>query len=182
MQALDQQGYLENYAPSTNDQGKNLVGGTFNNRETRPSFIKFMEQDCENVKGCYYLSITKDKGFQSFKTSDITHFCESPGSLIIQKDNPAYFNDKCSAHFSNNTGILANTWIPSVEYTKVDDISKCSDKCSENGYYSWNNDLKQCGILNQTVESNNATFCTLSGYTTYSKKWEFGNCKPIAGM
>ena len=149
---------------------------------TEKTVLQFKDK-CHKAVNCHYYALT-DKGVGTYKKSDLTHFCQSPGSLIIQKDNPAYFNDKCD-NFPNKTSSMANTWIPSVEYTEVDDLSQCSDKCSDNGYFSYvqlDKNLKKCGILNQIVESNNVTFCTLSGYTTYSKKWEIANCKPIARM
>ena len=178
VQALEQEGYLLDYA---------VKNGGIKGFDDEDSILQF-QKECHDDEDCNFYAIS-DKGdtpgVGRYKRTKYTHFCQSPGSLVIQKDNPAYFNNQCDAHFPNNTCSMANTWIPSVEYTEVDDLSQCSDKCSDNGYFSYvqlDKNLKKCGILNQIVESNNVTFCTLSGYTTYSKKWERANCKQIARM
>ena len=173
IQYLEQEGYLLDYAVKN---GKVLAFGAEDS-------ILMLKKKCHNHDKCQFYTVAD--GVWMYKKIDFTHFCKSPGSLVIQKDNPAYFNEQCSSQIGDNTTrSKANTWIPSVGYTEVDDLSQCSDKCSENGFFSFfisdDKKLKKCGILNQTVKSNNETFCTLSGYTTYSKKWEIGNCKSIA--
>ena len=170
---------MEGYSPSEHDRADHDI-----DKSSSDPFLDDFKDKCQTHPNCHYYA-TSETGVATYKKgNNETHFCQSKGGLVILKGNSKYFDERCVADFPNNPDAcsLADTWIPSLEYTQVANLTECSDRCPDNGFYSWNEDWKKCGILNQKDEDNNATFCTLSGYTTFSKACETSNCKKITGM
>ena len=174
IQTLEQQGYLEGYAPSDNDKAKHDL-----EKGSSDSFLDYKKK-CENDVNCYYFATTEKGGVATYTKDHLTHFCQSKDSLVVQKGNSAYF-DECKMDFQSQGCSMPNTWIPSVAYSHANNKSECAAKCStKTGFYSWNEGLKKCGILDQKNGSA-GTFCQLSGYVTYSKNCETQKCQTKQG-
>ena len=166
------EGDLKNYAPMP---------------KTHPSnSMEVRREKCESIQNCFgYFS--HDGKYSAINSDLVQYFCQKSNSLVIQKGNENLIlhpNTKydCKQEGPKDQTEKGHGWIPTVEY--FDAISK--DHCSRNqtdldGYYSWSENEKKCGLLNGKVGK--SYFCKLSGsdFIAVSKKKEYNDkrCKPI---
>ena len=172
-QSLTKSGWLEGYRTRISDVIE---------KSSSTTMMEFKEI-CEDDDDCAY--IEGKERFGTYKKDSATYFCENTGSLIIQSGNEKYFTDRCTNEFDSESCTLMDHWIPSLKYdTNIDSQDKCFKKCEERGedcsFYSWSQDMKQCGILLKDSSNNEtATFCQRQGFSTINKTCEHGHCRTI---
>ena len=131
----------------------------------------------ESKKNCYGYLSEGDGKFAIFSNVIVRKgFCKKDNHLVIQsgKGLEKYFTNNCEKNpFKKSTESTKFGWMPFVNYTSADSRDQCSYDTPLKGYYSWNEKLKKCAILNGTV--NKRSFCKLSGsnFTAVSKRKEY---------
>ena len=144
-------------------------------------------EKCETIQNCFgYFSL--DGKFTAIINDGVEYFCQKSDSLFIQKGNVNFIlypdnKDDCKQEGPKDQTEKGHGWIPSVEYFDADSKDHCSRNQTDlDGYYSWSENKKKCGLLNGKVGK--SYFCKLSGsdFIAFSKKKEYNDkrCYPIS--